>query len=325
MPTDWQKSLITAVRDAGELLSLLEINDIKIVKPIIDKKFPLFVSRSFIDRMEKNNPQDPLLLQILPTENEIIIVPGYTQDPLKEVQVNPVDGLLHKYHGRVLLLLSAGCAVNCRYCFRRHFPYDEVIPKYEDWKKAVDYIANDASITEVIFSGGDPLLVKDQYLSSLVKKLEVIPHLKRLRLHTRFPVLIPERINETFLNWFSGSRLQSVMVVHINHANEINHDVAEMFQRCRGAGITLLNQTVLLKGVNDSAESLVNLSERLFDVGVSPYYLNMLDKVQGAAHFDVSEAQAKLLMLEMRKKLPGYLVPKLVREIPGVGYKVPIL
>jgi len=321
----WQTALSNVITDIDELCAILGLNS-ELIFPAqqAQQLFPMRIPRSFVQRMEKGNPKDPLLLQVLPVAEELIVMPGYTSDPLQEKVVNPLSGLLHKYHGRVLLLVAGGCAVHCRYCFRREFPYAENAPGVNGWNAVLDYIAADASITEVIFSGGDPLIVKDKVLTELVQKIALIPHVQRLRIHTRLPIVIPERINAELLQWLTQTRLQPVVVLHCNHANEINAAVATAIQKLRQAGITVLNQSVLLKDVNDNAAALIALSEKSFATGMLPYYLHVLDRVQGAAHFFVPEQTAQQLVQEMMAKLPGYLVPKLVREEPGAASKLAI-
>jgi len=322
---NWQSMLANAVTSIDELLALLSL-EARALSVSVDacRDFPLRVPRGFIARMKKGDPFDPLLLQVLPTCEELEIVPGYTHDPLKERVCNPAPGLLHKYEGRVLLIPAGGCAVNCRYCFRRHFPYEEQRLGDREWAAVYDYVANHSSINEVILSGGDPLLVKDQRLTRLIDDLAGFSHVKRVRIHTRLPVVIPERVTKELVQALSKTRLQSIVVLRINHANEIDEHVGCAVEKLRAAQVTVLNQAVLLKGVNDDAEQLVMLSERLFEVGILPYYLHMLDKVAGAAHFAVDEKRAVDLMEALRIKLPGFLVPKLVREVPGAAYKVPI-
>jgi EF-P beta-lysylation protein EpmB len=231
-------------------------------------------------------------------------------------------GVLHKYQGRVLLTATGACAVHCRYCFRRHFPYTDANPAADQWCAALAHIAGDKSITEVILSGGDPLTLSDRRLENFTRQLEVIPHVRRLRLHTRLPIVLPERVNDELRGWLGATRLKTVVVVHANHAQEIDASVRVALAHLKGAGVELLNQSVLLRGINDSADALARLSEVLFDAGVLPYYLHMLDKVQGAAHFEVDETAARSLMAELNRRLPGYLVPRLVREIAGSPGKV---
>ncbi|MDF3055114.1 MAG: beta-lysylation protein EpmB [Gammaproteobacteria bacterium] len=324
MTTDWQKSLSNLITDPKELCHLLELDVDTFISQHAINEFPLRVPRRFVSRMEKGNPQDPLLKQVLPIAPEMQLTSGYSQDPLEENNANPIPGLLHKYHGRLLLLVSGGCAINCRYCFRRHFPYNENAPGTQGWDRVIDYIQKDNSISEVIYSGGDPLVAKDDMLASLTQKIASIPHVSTLRIHTRLPIVIPERITASLLSWFTQTRLRPVLVTHANHPNEIDHHVMAAIQRLRQAGVIVLNQSVLLRGINDEVETLVHLSQKLFEAGALPYYLHMLDSVQGAAHFAVPVEEAKKLILEMSFKLPGYLLPKLVREKPGVLAKCPV-
>jgi len=322
----WQQDLIEAITDPKELLELLEI-DLELLPAAIaaTKLFPLKVPRGFLSRIKKNDLNDPLLKQILPLGAELEEVFGYEKDPLKESSVNPIPGLLHKYSGRVLLTLVGTCAINCRYCFRRHFPYEKNNPGTAGWDRALEYIAADPSITEVILSGGDPLVVSDSLLQTFSEKLAHIRHVKRLRIHSRLPIVLPTRITEEFTQWIATVPFKTILVVHANHPHEISTEVKKALQTLSKVGITLLNQTVLLKDVNDNAETLVQLSEALFDAGVQPYYLHVLDKVQGTAHFDLSHEAAEQLHWEMSQQISGFLVPKLVCEQPGAPAKLPLL
>jgi EF-P beta-lysylation protein EpmB len=326
MTTRWQTEMAEAVRDPRELLALLQL-DPAWLEPA--KKaaalFPLRVPHAFLARIAKGDPADPLLRQILPLGAELDEVPGYSRDPVGDMPSLAARGLLHKYRRRVLLITTGACGVHCRYCFRRHFPYSEETARADEWREALDYLKGDASINEVILSGGDPLSLSDERLAALVRALEGIPHIKRLRIHTRQPVVLPSRVDDSLVGWLKACRLQKVVVLHVNHAREIDAAVREACARLRGTGATLLNQTVLLRGVNDSAKVLSGLSEALFEAGVLPYYLNLLDPVAGAAHFDVPEAEALALMTALRAELPGYLVPRLVREVPGAPSKMPVL
>lgn len=315
----WQAALSHAITRLEELYTVLNL-DLPHTD-VAQHSFALRVPREFVARMEKGNAQDPLLLQVLPQINELQKIAGFVIDPVGDLQKNPVPGLLHKYHGRVLLTLTGGCAIHCRYCFRRHFPYNENMPGQENYVRALQYIRDNPSIEEVILSGGDPLILKDNIISELIAQLETIPHIKRLRIHTRLPIVIPQRITPELMNWIRHSRFQMIMVLHCNHPNEIDNTVLQALKKLRETNITLLNQSVLLKNINDHAETLVQLSKKLFEAGVLPYYLHLLDKVDGAAHFDVSEEKAKQLMAEIKKQLPGFLVPKLAREIPGAPHK----
>lgn len=320
----WQHALADVITDMQELCALLHLDPIQFCTPHAGLDFALRVPRSFVARMSKGNPEDPLLKQILPIAQEAQLTPGYTQDPLAEKSSNPIPGLLHKYHGRVLWLVSGGCAVHCRYCFRRHFPYAENTPGKVGWDAALHYIAENTDISEVIYSGGDPLLLKDEILAELTEKIAAIPHVTTLRIHTRFPVVIPERITSGLVDLLQKTRLQTVVVLHCNHANEIDAQLAESIQHLRQAGGMILNQAVLLAGVNDDLDTLVALSRRLVAVGVLPYYLHILDPVQGAAHFAVSMEKAKKLWGELISRLPGYAVPKLVQEKAGMRAKCPV-
>ena len=323
--TDWRRQLAGAVSSVSELLALLELEPEQV--PGVDlgePDFPLRVPHGFVARMRVGDPEDPLLRQVLPLAQEHLALPGYVDDPLAEAVAAPVPGLLHKYHGRVLWVATGACAIHCRYCFRRHYPYEDHQPWGADGQRALAYIAADESIEEVILSGGDPLSASDERLAAWVEAVEKIPHVRRLRLHTRLPIVLPERVDERLLEWLSSTRLRTVVVIHANHARELDQPVAEALTRLRRAGALLLNQSVLLKGVNDRLEALVDLSKRLFEVGVQPYYLNVLDRVRGAAHFEVDEAEALELIRQLEASLPGYLVPKLVRECPDQPSKVPV-
>ena len=321
----WQKLLAQAINSPSELLEMLNLPaDALPLGKLAGRQFALRVPRGYVARMRKGDPHDPLLRQVFPSHDEEILLPGYSADPVGDLAAMPVPGVLHKYHGRALLVTTGACAIHCRYCFRRHFPYSDANPASHDWDAAVNYIASDSTINEVILSGGDPLTLSDQRLAPLAQRLSDIPHLRRLRIHTRLPIVLPERVDEALLDWLHRSRLKAVMVIHANHANEIDEDVVAALSRLKKAGVELLNQTVLLRGVNDSAGSLAQLSEALFDAGVFPYYLHLLDPVQGAAHFDIPEDEAVAIVAALRCQLPGFLVPQLVREIEGEAHKIPI-
>ncbi|WP_107851297.1 EF-P beta-lysylation protein EpmB [Oceanimonas marisflavi] len=320
----WQKELARAFTTPEQLLDYLGLDAAPWQAGLAARRlFAMRVPRPFADKMEKGNPQDPLLRQVLPLAEEFAEVPGFVTDPLDEHD-SALPGLLHKYRSRVLLVLRGGCAINCRYCFRRHFPYADNSPGMGGWQPAVDYIAGHPEINEVILSGGDPLMAKDEHIARLLDELESIPHLRRLRIHSRLPVVIPARLTNGLRDRLAQSRLRPVLVLHVNHANEIDDDLATRLQRWQRAGITLLNQSVLLAGVNDDADALEALSERLFDAGVLPYYLHQLDKVAGAAHFAVSDERARALMAQLLARLPGFLMPRLVREIGGEVSKTPL-
>ena len=321
----WKQILADVVRDPAELLALLDLPADQLPQHLAaSKDFALRVPRPFVARMKPGDWHDPLLLQVLPQGSELDYQPGYSNDPLAEAQSNPKPGIIHKYHGRVLLILSGGCAINCRYCFRRHFPYQANNPSRSEWQASLNYIAEDPTIEEVILSGGDPLTVSDHSLTELIAQLENIPHVKTLRIHSRLPIVIPQRINASFLTLLTATRLNTVMVVHCNHPQEIDDRVGFALQQLSRQGTTVLNQSVLLKGINDDLNTLTELSQRLFQFGVLPYYLHLLDKVEGAAHFDVSEQQAQQLASGLLHCLPGYLVPKLVKEQPGALSKTPL-
>ena len=324
-PVSWQQALANVVTCPKELLDLLGLDHGLLPDALkADSLFSLRVPRAFVHKIEWGNPSDPLLLQVLPLGQELLNTEGYSLDPLSETTQNPCNGVIHKYHGRLLLITSGTCAINCRFCFRRHFPYGNNQLSGEDWDNALRYIASDTSIKEVILSGGDPLAANDKRLKKLAHALSAIPHVETLRIHTRLPLVIPERITNEMTDWFTGTRLKPVMVIHCNHANEIDDSVRAALSKLQRAGVMLLNQTVLLKGINDSVEALVSLSQALFQSSVLPYYLHVLDKVQGAAHFDVDETVASQLINDIQKQCPGYLVPKLVREIAGEPNKTPI-
>lgn len=322
---DWITQLADVVTSPDELLHLLDLEtDANLLAGRDAKRlFALRVPRAFIARMEKGNPHDPLLRQVLTAQEEFIAAPGFSTDPLEE-QHSVVPGLLHKYSNRALLLVKGGCAVNCRYCFRRHFPYAENQGNKRNWQAALEYIAANPQLDEIIFSGGDPLMAKDHELDWLLTQLEAIPHIKRLRIHSRLPIVIPARITEGLTARFSASSLQILLVNHINHANEIGPEFRAAMALLRQARVTLLNQSVLLRGVNDNAQTLANLSNALFNAGVMPYYLHVLDKVQGAAHFMVEDEEARAIMRELLTLVSGYMVPRLAREIGGEPSKTPL-
>ena len=312
-----------AVTEPVELLRSLQL-PASLADGMAGQRFPLRVPRGFIRRMKPGDPRDPLLLQVLPQLQENRLVDGFREDPVGDLASMAVPGVIHKYRGRVLLVTTGVCAIHCRYCFRRYFPYAETNPRRGEWAVALAYIAADPSIEEVILSGGDPLLLADEHLARLSGRLQQIPHLRRLRIHTRLPVVLPSRIDDSLLCWLGKSDLQVVLVIHANHPNELDEAVAEALADLAGAGATLLNQSVLLRGVNDDVETLSALSEKLFSSGVMPYYLHLLDKVEGAAHFDVTEERALALLTGLRNRLPGYMVPRLVREREGAPAKIPV-
>ncbi|UTZ26813.1 EF-P beta-lysylation protein EpmB [Vibrio campbellii] len=321
---NWLKQLANGISDPAKLLEMLEIDPSPWQDGFAARKlFAQRVPQSFVDRMEKGNPYDPLLRQVLPLSEEFEVHEGYSNDPLEE-QDNELPGLLHKYRNRALMIVKGGCAVNCRYCFRRHFPYQENKSGKQAWKKCLEYMGQQPELNEVIFSGGDPLMAKDDEIQWLLEHIAQIPHIKRLRIHSRLPVVIPARITDELCQRLRASRLQIVLVTHINHANEINAEFAAQMAKLKQAGVTLLNQAVLLKDVNNSIEAQVALNEALFDAGILPYYLHVLDKVQGAAHYFVSDEEAKTIMRGVITQVSGYLVPKLTREIGGRPSKTPL-
>ena len=321
----WQEILSQSVTNAQELLDILGLDQTLLPGAMAaSQQFQLRVPHTYIARIRKGDPNDPLLRQVLPISEEMVIAPGFSFDPLGEKPKNSHRGILHKYRGRLLLMPTQLCGVNCRFCFRRHFPYEDNTLNREEWLSAFEYIRSDSSVTEVILSGGDPLAINDKRLAWVTEELAKIPHLGRLRIHTRLPVAIPQRITEEFLDWFTGTRLQPVMVIHCNHPDEIDDDVADAMKLLRNRGVQLLNQSTLLKDVNDNSEILAELSEQLFSCGVMPYYLHLLDRVQGAAHFEVEEEKARILLAEMSERCSGYLLPKLARENADAPGKITI-
>jgi EF-P beta-lysylation protein EpmB len=317
--------MAAAITDPRELVTELGLDPELIPAAVAaGSGFRLRVPRSFLARIRPREPADPLLRQILPLRAELADTADYTSDPLGERAALRAPGLLQKYRGRALLIATSACAVHCRYCFRRDFPYSEQTGESSRWSEALEEIAGDASIEEVILSGGDPLSLSDSRLTGLTDALARIPHVRRLRVHTRQPVVLPSRVDAGLTEWLCRLTLPVVFVLHVNHPNEIDDDVRSACARLRESRVTLLNQTVLLQGVNDDSAVLATLSRRLFDAGVLPYYLHVLDRVRGAAHFDVPEERARRIAGELAAQLPGYLVPRLVREISGAPAKVPL-
>ena len=313
----WQKELANAVKNPQQLLQLLDLSPKNVLLSLNARKsFPMLVPLPFVNKMKKGDINDPLLQQVLPITDEELVSDGYSTDPLEEHD-SALPGLLHKYQSRVLLILKSGCAVNCRYCFRRHFPYQDNNINKKQLQEIITYIKSHPEVNEVILSGGDPLMSKDDFLQYLINELELLPQLTRLRLHSRLPVVIPSRITDQLCSMFNKSRLKVVFVLHINHANEIDTIFKNAMNKLNQAGVQLLNQSVLLKGVNDNSQALIALSEALFEAHILPYYLFLLDKVQGAQHFDLPEQRAIQLVQKMSVALPGYLVPRLSREIAG--------
>jgi L-lysine 2,3-aminomutase len=321
----WQHALREAFTRPADLLDYLELDpSLPALQPGLARDFPLRVPRGFAARMRKNDPQDPLFLQVWPTTAEALEVPGFGLDAVGDLQRVRDGGIVHKYDGRVLVMATGACAVHCRYCFRRHFPYGEHLAARGQWREALRTIAGDTGIREVILSGGDPLSLSDDKLADFADALDAIPHLRRLRIHTRQPIVLPERIDERLLAWLGRGRLHKIMVVHANHPHELDSSVAAALQPLRALGVTLLNQAVLLRNINDDADTLTTLSERLSECGILPYYVHLLDRVRGTAHFEVREDKARALMRELAARLPGYLVPRLVREEPGNTSKTAI-
>ena len=322
---NWQALWRDAIRDPRELLALLGLPTLaaRVSLPAA-AQFPLRVPRSFVARMRHGDRHDPLLRQVLPVLDEDRVVPGFSFDAVGDVAAGAATGVIHKYQGRALLIATGSCAIHCRYCFRRHFPYGEQTAASDHWRQALDYLEREPSISEVLLSGGDPLSLATAKLAELTQQLRLLPQIRRLRLHTRLPVVLPERIDGEFIDWLGNLPWPVTVVIHANHGNEIDGSVAQAAGRLKRAGATLLNQSVLLRGVNDQVTVLAELSERLFDVGVLPYYLHQLDRVAGAGHFEVNDAVARELHSELGNRLPGYLVPQLVREIAGSGSKTPL-
>ena len=325
VPVRWQQALREAVRDPRELLDLLGLD--RLAPRLSDEamvQFPLRVPRGFVARMRRGDPSDPLLRQVLPLDDEMRPMPGFGLDAVGDGAAKTAPGVIQKYRGRALLVATGSCAIHCRYCFRRHFPYAEETAARDGWRDAVDLIRQDASIEEVLLSGGDPLSLSNGKLAELTGALADIPHLRRLRIHSRLPIVVPERVDDGLMGWLSALPWPATLVVHANHANEFDGAVDAALGRLREAGVHLLNQAVLLRGVNDSVDALGALSERGFAAGVLPYYLHQLDRVAGVAHFEVDDAHARALHAGLAARLSGYLVPRLVREIPGDTGKRPL-
>jgi len=320
-PADWQFELANAITSVDELLYELELEQLE-NRLVRNSAFRLLVPRAYVKKMQKGNADDPLLMQVLPVTAENTLS-GFT-DPVGDLNAMATPGLLHKYQGRALLVTTGACAIHCRYCFRRHFPYSASNPRKNEWKQALDYLHTHDDIHEVILSGGDPLVLDNAKLAELFTALEHIPHIQWLRIHTRLPVVLPSRIDDELITLLQKLRFRISFVIHANHANELMIDELEALQRLGSSSITLLNQSVLLKGVNDCSTSLATLSRRLYEAGVLPYYLHMLDPVQGAMHFDVPQSRAIEILNALKQALPGYLLPRLVREIPGEASKTAI-
>ena len=319
----WQAELRDAIRDPAELCAALGLPQrLAAERSAAGRAFPLLAPASFVARMECGNPADPLLLQVWPAAAEEVEAAGFVADPVDDAAAAVEAGLLQKYAGRALLVATGACAIHCRYCFRRHFPYDQTPPSDAAWTAAIEAIERDASIHEIILSGGDPLTVSDRRLAALVERLAAVPHLTRLRVHTRLPVVIPSRVTDGLVHLLASSRLTPIVVIHANHASELDAAVAAAVDRLRRSGVILLNQAVLLRDVNDSTDAQCELSLRLVEIGVTPYYLHQLDRVRAAAHFEVSVQRGCEIVAEMRRRLPGYAVPRYVQEQPGAEHKI---
>jgi EF-P beta-lysylation protein EpmB len=323
--SDWKQELAEAYRNPDELLTALGLANAQI--PDLDRSgrgLRLLVPRAFAALMRHGDPQDPLLRQVLPLGAERRAVDGFSDDPVGDAAADRGQGLLRKYAGRVLILASGACAVHCRYCFRRHRPPSPALRSGADLDALMRTIDGDPELSEVILSGGDPLMLEDAQLAELLDALAGIAHVRRLRIHTRLPVVLPSRVTPGLCRALTRTRLRPVVVLHANHPRELGGSIPAALQALRSAGLTLLNQSVLLRGVNASPGILIELCERLFDCGVLPYYLHQLDPVHGAAHFEVTDAEALALDRRLRAHLPGYLVPRLVREVPGAPAKTPL-
>ena len=313
-PVPWQLAMKRAIRSAGELRQYLSLGP---DRDGLDERFPTFVPLELASRINSGDPDDPVLRQVLPVNEEFVESHGFVSDPVGDLAASHPGGVLHKYHGRALIVTNGACAVHCRYCFRREFPYQDLNAQQSKWSKAIEYVRNDNSIEEVLLSGGDPLTLADESLTSLVTAIERVDHVRRLRIHTRLPIVIPQRVTDALVDRLASSRLAVWIVVHTNHRQEIDRAVSESLVKLRRAGLSMLNQSVLLAGVNDNVEALVDLSKSLVDIGVQPYYLHQLDRVRGASHFWVPPSLGVALVEEMRKRLPGYAVPTYVVEEAG--------
>jgi EF-P beta-lysylation protein EpmB len=322
----WQSELRSAFRDARALLEFVGVPAQACgLSAEAAARFACLVPRPFARRIRHGDAHDPLLKQVLPSRAELIEDPRFSTDPVGESRCEPVPGLLHKYAGRALLTATGACAVHCRYCFRRHFPYSAAGPSSRDWSAVIDYLRADESLHEVVLSGGDPLVLTDRRIAQLLGELEHIPHLRRVRIHTRLPVVLPCRVEPELLALLAACTRPIVIVLHANHPNELDFEVAHACTQLRAIGASLLNQSVLLAGVNDDASTLADLSERLMDIGVVPYYLHLLDRVAGAVHFEVDDSRARELQTALSRRLPGYLVPRFVRECAGDAAKLPLV
>lgn len=334
----WQQEMARAIRTVEELCNHLKLTDLPLKHGDSSRnnsqtshqtaaamqQFPLLVPESFLRRMTPGDPHDPLLMQVLPVPQEMDKVIGFDKDPVEDSQAEFAPGMLQKYHGRALMITIGQCAVHCRYCFRRNFPYQQSPRSLEQWKNSLAILKANPEIEEIILSGGDPLVLNDRRLDQLMEELERIDHLKRIRVHTRLPVVLPSRVTDDLLDLFVKSRLQPIFVVHANHPNEIVDDCAQALKKIVRAGIPVLNQAVLLKGINDNTKTQAQLCTGLINLGVIPYYLHQLDRVEGAAHFEVETKTGIKIIEELKSLLPGYAVPRYVREIPGEQEKTEV-
>ncbi len=313
---DWKTVLSESFRSTQDLLKYCELDGNR-PESGSEAGFPVRVTKYYASLIEKGNPQDPLLLQVIPDQREHQRIEGYSLDAVGDLKAMPVPGLIHKYHNRVLLTLTAACPIHCRYCFRRHFPYSEAKLDISPQSPVINYLTEHTEVKEVILSGGDPLMLSDQKIADLIIQLNKIPNIDYLRFHTRLLSVLPERITESFIRVLEQFNGKIVFITHINHPNEITLYNQTAFNLLSQYGFQLLNQSVLLKGVNNNAATLVDLSYKLFDNNIIPYYLHSLDKVHGAANFDLTVDQQCKVYAELRNSLPGYLVPKLVNEFSG--------
>lgn len=323
MDANWQSQVADAFRNPSELLTFLNLSEAFV--PIAETPFPFLVTRQFADRMMKGDPKDPLLLQVLPNPEELETKKGFGPDPVADLGAQRSPGLLQKYQHRALVISTGACAIHCRYCFRRDFPYQEQQTSRSRWETTLEEISSDSTLEEVILSGGDPFMLSNERLGEIFQDLKRIPHLQRIRIHTRMPVVLPARVDSGLIELMKQDSLKMVVVIHSNHPNELDSSVGSALNQIRLTGVTLLNQSVLLRGINDSATTLSALSKKLFEMNVMPYYLHGLDRATGTHHFEVSLTQSKELASRLRGSLPGYLVPQLVQEIPGKDSKTPIV
>jgi len=321
---NWQDEIRQAFRDPSILAAHLGLSLQQLAPLPPAGGFPLLVPRGFADRMAKGDPRDPLLRQVWPDVSESVMQANEMSDPVGDLSARKVPGLLQKYQGRALVVATGACAVHCRYCFRQNFPYDESARSQDEWRAQLEAIRQDLSLHEVVLSGGDPLSLPDSVLEKRIADLGAVEHLATLRIHTRLPVVVPSRVTSELCRILSNTWLRKVVVLHANHASEIDASVVAAVSRLRDAGATVLNQSVLLAGVNDSAEALQNLSHALWNAGVLPYYLHALDRVRGSSRFSVPDDDGIRLIETLRARLPGYLVPRLVRELEGAESKTPL-